>query len=126
MVAPEPVGLVARFANGADGLLFVFVVPDDGIVCDALPDDFSISLSKSMMRSPMPPTSHSLSSYSKLVSFDSAADVFVFDLILLFKVLPLTLLVIDCLLLSVARLLMATFFFAKRNGFVDETKTKTC
>lgn len=33
-------------------------------------DDCSMSLSRSMIRSPMPPTSHSLSSYSK---FDSLA-----------------------------------------------------
>lgn len=37
-------------------------------------DDCSMSLSRSMIRSPMPPTSHSLSSYSKL---DSLADVVV-------------------------------------------------
>lgn len=38
--------------------------------------DFFMSLSKSLIKSPMPPTSHSLSSYSKLFSFDSAFDSF--------------------------------------------------
>lgn len=43
----------------------------DEICWTLLPDDCSISLSKSIIRSPIPPTSHSLSSYSKLLSFDS-------------------------------------------------------
>lgn len=39
-------------------------------------EDCSMSLSRSMMRSPMPPTSHSLSSYSK---FDSLAEAVATD-----------------------------------------------
>lgn len=35
-------------------------------------EDCSISLSKSIIKSPMPPTSHSLSSYSKFDSFAEA------------------------------------------------------
>lgn len=43
-----------------------FSSPDDAAATISLPaDDCSISLSKSMIKSPMPPTSHSLSSYSK-------------------------------------------------------------
>lgn len=43
------------------------IVPDCISCCWLLTDDFSISASRSMIRSPIP-TSHSLSSYSKLES----------------------------------------------------------
>ena len=65
-------------------LLFCTTVDEDmpGVtLSDA--EDCSMSLSKSMIKSPIPPTSHSLSSYSKLLSFDSFDvaddDVFVAD-----------------------------------------------
>lgn len=52
-------------------LLLICSVEVFGTSSVTVPDDFSISLSKSMIKSPIPPTSHSLSSYSKLLSFDS-------------------------------------------------------
>lgn len=55
-------------------LLLIGSVVVFGTSCVTVDDDFSISLSKSMIKSPIPPTSHSLSSYSKLLSFDSVVD----------------------------------------------------
>lgn len=55
-------------------LLLICSVEVFGTTSATVPDDFSISLSKSMIKSPIPPTSHSLSSYSKLLSFDSVVD----------------------------------------------------
>lgn len=108
---------VDRFDGDDELLLLLLLLASlvEFVFCDTVSDVFFMSLSKSLIKSHMPPTSHSLSSYSKLFSFASVADcccccwLLPLFLLLLFKVLPLTLLVIVCLLLSVSRLLMATF-----------------
>lgn len=72
-VAAAPRLLTLELCPVFDAVVVVVAFPDAAAFVLPLPaDDCSMSLSKSMIRSPMPPTSHSLSSYSK---FDDACPL---------------------------------------------------
>lgn len=68
-----------RIGSGVDGdALSPISTGPDGTCCWLLTDDFSMSASRSMIRSPIP-TSHSLSSYSKFESLLISLAVGVVD-----------------------------------------------